>query len=436
MEQGARSGLVRTIGRWSLAALMVNSIIGSGIFGLPSIVSRQVGPAAPIAWLLAGAFNAIIMGCFAEVASRFNQTGGPYLYARAAFGRFMGIWMGWLAWLVRLASAAASANVFIIYLAEFWGGAKDFLPRLLLLSALIGVIAVVNFRGVKLGTQVSNVFTAAKLLPLAVFIIGGGLFLLSHHRPVEIGLGHPGATWMQTMLLLVFAYGGFEGALMPMGEAKDPRRDAPFALLAGLLTCTVIYTLVQVVVMGVLPDPTQGDRPLAAAAHFFLGNAGAAFITAGALVAIFGYEASMMLNVPRLTFALAERGDFPPIFGAVHRKFRTPYVSIVVFGVLVWALALWGSFQWNAILSAVARLFYYAVVCAALPVLRRRQPGESAFSLPGGPGLAVLGVGLCLALVAAIQRSAFIILAVIAIVALLNWLWASRRRASTPDTSA
>jgi amino acid transporter len=153
--------------------------------------------------------------------------------------------------------------------------------------------------------------------------------------------------------------------------------------------------------MGVLPDPTQGDRPLAAAAHFFLGNTGAAFITAGALVAICGYEASMMLNVPRLTFALAERGDFPPIFAAIHRKFRTPYISIVVFAVLVWALALWGSFQWNAILSAVARLLYYAVVCAALPALRRRQPGEALFRLPLGPGFAVFGVGLCLVLITA-----------------------------------
>jgi amino acid transporter len=429
MDPAGRSGLVRTIGRWSLAALMVNSIIGSGIFGLPSIVSRQVGSAAPIAWLLAGAFNAVIMGCFAEVASRFNQTGGPYLYARAAFGRFMGIWMGWLAWLVRLASAAASANVFVIYLAEFWPQAKDLLPRLLLLTLLVGLIALVNYRGVKLGTQVSNVFTVAKLLPLAVFIVGGGLFLMTHHRPVEIGLSHPGTgSWMQTMLLLVFAYGGFEGALMPMGEAKDPRRDAPFALLAGLITCIAVYTLIQVVVMGVLPDPTQGDRPLAAAAHFFLGNTGAAFITAGALVAICGYEASMMLNVPRLTFALAERGDFPPIFAAIHRKFRTPYISIVVFAVLVWALALWGSFQWNAILSAVARLLYYAVVCAALPALRRRQPGEALFRLPLGPGFAVFGVGLCLVLITAMQRSAFIILAVVALVAVLNWLWATGRR--------
>src|SRR4029077_17574639 len=115
MEQGARSGLVRTIGRWSLAALMVNSIIGSGIFGLPSIVSRQVGPAAPIAWLLAGAFNAVIMVCFAEVASRFNQTGGPYLSARAAFGRFMGIWMGWLALLGPLAAAGGTRKEVLFF---------------------------------------------------------------------------------------------------------------------------------------------------------------------------------------------------------------------------------------------------------------------------------------------------------------------------------
>ena len=432
-----RGGLVRSIGRWSLAALMVNSIIGSGIFGLPSLITHQLGSAGPVAWIAAAVFSGIIMLCFAEVASRFTATGGPYLYARVAFGRFTGILMGWLTWLVRLASAAANANLFVIYLAEFWVRAQAPLSRLIVLTALIGLLTVVNYVGVNAGTQLSNVFTVAKLLPLLVFIAIGGIYLVGRHQPVHLGIANTGSgSWLDAMLLMVFAYGGFEGALLPMGEAKDPRRDAPFALIVALATCAVIYTLVQVVVMGVLANSAAGDRPLAAAAHVFMGGVGTSFITLGALLSVYGYLASMILNTPRLTFALAEQGDFPKVFAAIHRRFRTPYVSIVVFAVLLWVLAFTGSFQWNVVLSAVARLFYYGIVCAALIVLRRRAPSEARFRLPGGPVLAVIGIGMCMVFLTAMQRGAFYVLAVVTLIALLNWLWASRRASGMSSASA
>lgn len=426
--KASRGGLVRSIGRWSLAALMINSIIGSGIFGLPSLITRQLGSAGPVAWVAAAAFSGIIMGCFAEVASRFTETGGPYLYARVAFGRFTGILMGWLTWLVRLASAAANANLFVIYLAEFWLHAQAPLPRVIVLTALIGILAAINYAGVNAGTQLSNVFTVAKLLPLLLFIALGGIYVFARHQPLHIGLSNTGSgSWLDAMVLMVFAYGGFEGALLPMGEAKDPRRDAPFALIAALATCAVVYTLVQVVVLGVLANSSASDRPLAAAAHIFLGNVGTAFIAVGALLSIVGYLSSMILNTPRLTFALAEQGDFPQVFAAVHPRFRTPYVSIVVFAALLWVLAFTGSFQWNVVLSAVARLFYYGIVCAALLVLRRRAPAEARFRLPAGPVLAVVGIGVCMVFLTAMQRGSFYVLIVVALVAFLNWVWASRR---------
>jgi APA family basic amino acid/polyamine antiporter len=426
--KAARGGLVRSIGRWSLAALMVNSIIGSGIFGLPSLITRQLGAAGPVAWVAAAVFSGIIMLCFAEVASRFTETGGPYLYARVAFGRFTGILMGWLTWLVRLASAAANVNLFVIYLAEFWMRAQSPVPRVIVLTALIAMLTAINYVGVNAGTQLSNVFTVAKLLPLSVFIVLGGVYLFSHHQPVHVGLASTGTgSWLDAMILMVFAYGGFEGALLPTGEAKDPRRDAPFALIVALITCAVVYTLVQVVVIGVLPNAAASDRPLATAARVFMGEAGTAFISVGALLSIYGYLSSMILNTPRLTFALAEQGDFPRIFAAIHPRFRTPYFSIVVFAVLLWILAFTGSFQWNVVLSAVARLLYYGIVCAALIVLRRRAPREARFRLPAGPGLAITGIALCLVFLTAMQRGSFYILAMVAVIALLNWIWASRR---------
>src|SRR6202034_1505789 len=208
--------LVRAIGRWSLTALVVNSNIGSGGVGLPSHVVCLIGKFSPLAGLLAGGGMGIIFGWFAEVASRFQQAGGPYLYARTAFGRGMGIQMAWMLFLGQVAAPAANANLFVIYLAEFWPHARDPLPRALILTLLIGVLALINVRGVRAGMQVSNFFTAAKLLPLFAVIVMG-LFVLRAH-PVAISSGASGASfktsqWLQAVLLLVFAYGGFETAL-------------------------------------------------------------------------------------------------------------------------------------------------------------------------------------------------------------------------------
>lgn len=167
------AGLARVIGRWSLAALMVNAVIGSGVFGLPSDLAKLLGKNAPWAVLLAALAVGIVMACLAEVASQFNQAGGPYLYARVAFGRFVGIEMGWMLWLTRLTSPAANANLFVIYLGEFWPAAKYPLPRLCILTGLIAAITFVNFRGVKTGTRMSNIFTVAKLVPLFLVALLG-----------------------------------------------------------------------------------------------------------------------------------------------------------------------------------------------------------------------------------------------------------------------
>ncbi len=422
------AGLVRAIGRWSLTGLVLNSIIGSGIFGLPSVVSGLLGRAGIYAYLIAAAGIGVIMACFAEVASQFREAGGPYLYARAAFGRLLGIQMGWQAWLVRLTASAAAANLFAIYLAEFWPQAREPLARALVLTLLVGVTAVVNYRGVAAGARFSSVFAVAKLLPLAVFI-GVGLFFVG-----KTGPGAPaaatGGQWLDAVLVLVFAFGGFEAAMMPMGEAKDPRRDAPFALFLGLAGCAIVYTLIQLVVDGVLSAPAATDRPLAMAARQFLGPAGAVLLTTGALVSVGGYLSGQMLNAPRLTYAFAEREDFPSLFGSVHPRFRTPHVSIAIFALLVWILAMAGTFRWNVTLSAVARLFNYGLVCAALLVLRRRQPDAAAFRLPAGRALAGLGIAFSLVLASRMGRNELIIMLATGMVALLNWGWVRRRPVS------
>ena len=416
--------LVRAIGRWSLAALAVNSIIGSGIFGLPATVAGLLGKRSVLAVLIAGACMGIIMACFAEVASQFSEAGGPYLYARKAFGRLTGILVGWMLYLAQASAPAANANLFVIYLAEFWPAAKEPWPRFAILTLLVCLLALINIRGARQGTAVSNVFTVAKILPLLMVISAGAAVTVIHPAPWGGAGTMPAAVWMKAMVLLVFAYGGFETALVPLGEAKNPGRDAAFAVFVALIACTAIYALVQWVVVGVLGPAATTDRPLAEVARLTMGNRGAALVAIGALVSVYGYLSAKMLGMPRVTYALAKAGDLPQIFGAVGSTFHTPWFSILFYAAVVWGLAITGSFAWNVTLSVIARLFYYVVVCAALIVFRRRGTRSNSFRLPGGPVLAVVGIGMAVALATQADLSKALILAATVAAALLNWLWA------------
>jgi basic amino acid/polyamine antiporter, APA family len=422
-QRTSTEGLVRAIGRWSLAALIVNCIIGSGIFGLPSVLAGLLGRASILAVLLAAAAMGIVMACVAEVSSRFAETGGPYLYAREAFGRFMGIQVAWLVWFVRMTASAANANLFVTYLGEFWPRATQPIPKFVILTLLIGLLAAINFRGVRAGTGVSNTFTAAKLGALGLVCVTGAIYLIATHKEIPQPVVSPAAhDWAQAMVLLIFAYGGFEAAVVSAGEAKDPRRDMPFGLFAALITCAVIYGLIQWVVVGVLPDPGHSVRPLADVARIVMGRGGAALIAMGALFSTYGYLSGNMLATPRITFALAERGDFPSVFGMVHPRFHTPYLSIFVFALLGLLFAWFGTFAGNATLSAGSRLFYYGVICAALPMLRRKEKMPAVFQLPAGVFMAVLGVLLCAGLLTRIEYNKSLILVAAVAVAFFNWL--------------
>jgi basic amino acid/polyamine antiporter, APA family len=308
-----RHELLRAIGRWSLVALVVNSIIGSGVFGLPSTVAALIGAYSPYAVLGAGAGMSVIIACFAEVASRFQQAGGPYLYARVAFGRLMGIQTAWMLWLGQVAAPAANANLFVIYLGEFFPHAKDPVPRAVILTLLVGLLTFINIRGVRAGAQVSNLFTAAKLIPLFAVIVLG-MFVLQHHHwaIATASIASPSTSqWLKAMLLLVFAYGGFETALAPMSEAKDPRRDAPFALFTALVVCTVIYALIQWVVVGVLPDAAHSQRPLADVARIAVGPIGAALVAVGALISFYGYLSAKFSPCPASPSPSPSKETFP-----------------------------------------------------------------------------------------------------------------------------
>ncbi|HKN74290.1 MAG TPA: amino acid permease [Candidatus Acidoferrum sp.] len=422
-------GLVRTIGRWSLAALMLNTMIGASIFGLPSIIAGYLGKLSPVGYLIAFAGVAVIAACLAEVSSYFQQAGGPYLYTRVAFGRFAAIQIGWLTWLSRITACSGVANLFITYLSSFFPAVTRGWIRGTILTVLIGFLAAVNYRGVSGGTALSNFFTITKVLLLTLFIAGGFMALALHPsvRVTPASVPLTAANCFQAILLMVYAYGGFEAALFASGEASDPRKDAPVALMIAMVTATSLYICVQVVVIYTLANPGATTKPAVDSASHFLGPVGVTLVAVGTLISVYGYLSANMLHTPRVTFAMGESGDFPSFFAAIHPRFRTPHLSIVVFALMLILFSIGGNFRWNASLSAISRLFMYGAIVAALPVLRSKYPKGSTFRLPAGLFFSALGLAFVVVLLAQMHRTELIVMSITFTVAALNWLWARGR---------
>jgi amino acid transporter len=422
----SRPELVRAIGRWDLTAAVVNGVIGSAIFGMPATLAGLTGAASPLAALAAGAGILAIVLCFAEVASRFRDAGGPYLYAREAFGPVVGFQAGWLTFWIRVTAAAANLNVFALYLAELTPAAATPAGRIGVMFAVLAVITAINVVGVRQATWTVDLFTVAKLTPLVLLVLLG-LPRLSGDALASQAVARP--DWTQAILLLVFAYGGFEAPLIPAGEAKDPRRDTAFALLSALAIIATVYMLVQLVIVGVVPRVAGTQAPVAAAFRVLLGDAGVVLASATAMTSVWGYTTGSVLQGPRLLFSMAERAELPAAFARVHPRFRTPDVSILIYSALSLALAVYGSFEWNATLSAIVRLLTYGATCAALLVFRARRPGDApGFRLPLAGLVAPLGVLFCLWLLSTRTfRQAWILAAIMAVGALLFYVPRARR---------
>jgi basic amino acid/polyamine antiporter, APA family len=233
--------------------------------------------------------------------------------------------------------------------------------------------------------------------------------------------------WFDAVILMVYAYGGFESALAASGEARNPGKDIPAALLLAMAATTILYIAVQYLVIHTIPNAGATSKPVVDSARQFLPPLGVKIVAAGTLVSAYGYLSANMLHVPRVTFAMGERGDFPAVFAAIHPKFRTPYLSIVVFAVAVVAFSVGGTFRWNAILAAVSKLCMYGVVAAALPALRKKEPGGEFFRLPYGMLFAVLGLLFTGVLVTRMRMPEIIVMSVTSALAILNWLWARDR---------
>jgi APA family basic amino acid/polyamine antiporter len=375
--------------------------------------------------LAAGLLMGIVILPVAEVASQFREAGGMYLYARTAFGRFIGLQVGWFWLLAIVGGGAAGANLFLLYLAHFLPSVAHGWSRFVTLLLVIAVPTAANYLGVRQGVNLSVLFTAAKILPLSL-VIGIGLLEggSPSRAPAQL-LPSSLAGWPKLLLILVYAFSGWEDALVPTGEIQQPRRAIPFGLTTGLFLCAVVYTLFQFVIVRTIgASPT--DRPVIETASALLGPAAGSFVAIAVMLSTYGWISGAFLNAPRFPMALAQQGDCAALFGRLHPRFNTPSVGILLYGAVVLMLALTGSFLWAIALTAGSLTVFYSVTCAALIQLRRTQPAATAFRLPLGRLLAVVGIGTSLVLLAQLELRQLGLMSITALFGAANWLWARR----------
>jgi APA family basic amino acid/polyamine antiporter len=435
---------VRAVSRWEVVAISVNGVIGSGVYlVLPVAAAELLGPASVWAILTAGFAVLLIVLCFAEAASLFDKPGGAYLYARAAFGEFVGFEVGWMTWIARTAAVASLSVFFARAVGYVWEGADHGLGQALTVVIELVALTWINVRGVKAGARTTVFLTIGKVLPMLV-LVGVGMFAISWGRVFPVPPPPPGRL-APGALLVLYAYAGFEATAGPAGEFKNPRRDLPFALILQVALVTALYTLVQLVAIGTLPDLGVSKTPLADAGSRLMGPAGGLLLTIGAALSVLGTNNGSILAGPRYLYALAEAGRLPQAFARIHRRYGTPYVAILTQSGIALALiaidavlhrlrpGAFGVAEELALLSLIARLVTYIGTCLAVPVLRRKLASTPrTVRLPGGPVIPIAALAICLLLLSAVETKVFVAGGLGLIVGAIVFAWPRLERGRLP----
>src|SRR3990170_2384473 len=401
-------GLIRAVGVRGLTAGMINYMIGAGIFVLPAVVAARVGGAALVVYVICAIAMAAIVLCFADAGSRVSLSGGTYAYAEIAFGPYIGFLVATSLWFgSTILASAAVANVFVDTVAQVSPRLSGPVFRNGTLILMYAALAAINIRGVKVGSGVVQTVTAAKLTPLLI-LIGVGFFAINASNLSWPGMPAP-TELARTSVILIFAFLGIESALTPSGEVKEPARTVPAAIFVALAVVTLMYMSLQVVAQGVLGAelPTNTSAPLAETARRVLGSAGQMLVIVGAAISTFGYVAGDMLAAPRGIYALGRDGLLPRAIGAVHPRYRTPHVAILIHAVLCLGFALSGTFERLAVLAVIATLIVYLICCLATIQLQRRNihdEGAIPFRVPGGPVIPIIASAIVIWLMTASTR--------------------------------
>lgn len=386
--------LLRAIGFLGIAVLALNSVIGGGIFGLPPSVVSRAGVASPWLFLVVSVLIITIVMTFAQLASYFRESGGPVLYTTRAFGPFVGFGTGWIYYISRITAFAGNSTLLAAYVGSLWAPLSTNVGRTLVITTVCAGLTWANYIGVKDGVRTLSVLTFLKLAPIFLLILVGLPYVsadavIPREMPVIDDLGG-------TVLLMIFAFVGFESTTIVSGESKDPRRSLPSALVQTTIFIGVFYFLIVLVYVAVLPHTAGGEGTLVAMGEFLLGPAGAIVVALAAVFSIGGNLGAILLAVPRMTFALANHHQLPRWFGVVNKRYSTPGNSILFLGGLSLALALTGTFEKLVIASSLTRLITYVLCICALPIIHRQAAEEvrqEAYRLKGGyliPALALL----------------------------------------------
>jgi APA family basic amino acid/polyamine antiporter len=401
-------------------ALSVNDVVGSGVYLiLPVAAAQLLGPASVWAILGAGLAVLLLVLCFAEAASHFDRPGGAIVYTRVAFGEFVGFEVGWMTWIARIASVASLSVFFARALGYLWAGANTGIGQALTIAIELAALTWINVRGIKSGARTAVVLAFGKLVPLFLLVVVG-VFAVQWDRLFPVPTPDR-ANFMKAALLVLYAYAGFENTAAPAGEFKNPKRDVPFALIVMIAIVTAIYTLVQLVAIGTVPDLGVSKTPLAHAGQILMGPVGGFLLTLGAALSVLGTNNNTILAGPRYLYALAETGRLPRALARIHPGYRTPHVAILVQSAVAAALiatdfvlhsinpTAFGVAEDLAILSTIARLATYIGTAVSVPVLRRRMPAtDKTIRLPGGPVIPIAALVICLVFLSAAETKNFV----------------------------
>jgi amino acid transporter len=417
-------GLPRRIGLGGALLLAFNGAIGASIFALPGTLASGFGTAAPWLFPIVGVASLLIAIPFSRSVAAFPESGGPATYGRV-FGKLVGFELGWIYYIARATAFAANLNVLVSYLARWWLGADEGPVRIALLLALVGGFAAINISGVRSAMKVLGGLTLLKTVPLLLVAVAT-LALSGVPAPGPL----PPVGEVEAGILLVFyAFVGFENATVTAGETKASNRTLPRALLGTIGTVALLYFVVQLAFVSVFPDGLESgaDAPLLALGDWLFGPIGALLIGITAVFSNAGNLHSNMAATPRVTFAMAQRGELPSLLARVSRRFDTPSTSILLFAALVAGLAISGSFVWLAVISTLARMIVYSVTILALPraPVRPERLGATHWLL------AALGVLICLAVALQADGKAWLTLGALAGAGLLLFLGSTLGRTSS-----
>lgn len=391
--------LKKELSSFDLTSLVVGSIIGADIYITPALVAGMMGPAGVFVWVIAGIFAVVIALVFAYTSYHVPKVGGPFAFVSKAFGNFYGFVTGWAMLSAEMMTLPVFTIVFTRYLnyfieLELW---EELLVKGLFLFSLI----FVNIIGVKIGGRVNDALTIIKLCPLVLVIVSGIIFLTynpeklnENYTPIApLGFDNFGAAFV----LVFWAFAGFEMGTIPASEVKNPRKIIPKAIVLGITMVVLFYLTINFVVYGSVNwnELSRSTFPLVLVGSLVIGYIGATIVGVGALTSVSGSTAAFSLGVSRLYYALSINGLFPKIFSNVHKKYKTPYMALIIQGVIAFILSAYGGLIQLISFSVFNLAFMYIFVCLSFIVLKKEK--ETKFI--GQRILPYIGIGMCAILI-------------------------------------